>query len=803
MSDSIAQKRLNIVNMAKEIGITQTAAIHGINRKTIYRWQQKLEKEGPKALQNRCGKGSNHPARISEQTMNKILQLSNAHPTKTAAQLHSELQLDCSLSLIYKILSKNRELSAKGAISGQQLKNSLSDFTFHLYFKKILINPASGKRLHLLILEETASKIKVIGFTDELSKQSALLFADCCFCLLQQNNQPLHKISLHINARLDTAQNGWSGFLTKKFGINLLKKEEFITTSSDHSADIAQLIADIQKTYQQADKSGEFNTLRFLSGTFCTLLLHNHKLYEQTTKDSALCRLATICQTQPPLFFNKLLPCFSQIKPAVEDEQIWQNERLAGEFHKITDRAINLLCYLIDQPRIDLNLMQLLHSLKDNCYYSAHKASILYELGNYLVHTARHHEALKLLSSALELSSFSKNEELEMKIYGSLGEISHFESQNTAAERYFEKCRQLAEKSGNPRYVTVAMNNLAQLYESLGKFNKAIAIYTKIFNSVHDDADYDLKIYLLNNIGSCYLGVKKVASALRYFNLSLDTNAGRMPDSVIITNIALCYFYQGDFDRTIAMLKEEIDDLLQGNARLTTRYLSVLNSLIMVRVSIGDFADIFTQFQDCETVALEIKDEQALTELYLAMARFYLLSAKQEKALSLLEQAEVIQSRREDYRQLSETYHTRSLLLFLQKEYAAATVYHQKSLSAAAKINNYEYFESSLMGLRLELAECLVTKNLSGINHLISKYQLLLKKRCYPFQQVKVCVEFLLLLSQLKQQHFFQWPELSPLAGEKFSDIADRYAGKVKNLLPKAHFYHKKIFLELAKKHSF
>ena len=98
----LTKKKLVILNIAKEIGISKTADLFDISRPTIHNWIKRYEAGGLNFLQNRSRANQKHPNKMPDEVTKKIIDIKLANPAISAKEIKKKLKLKYSIKTIYK-----------------------------------------------------------------------------------------------------------------------------------------------------------------------------------------------------------------------------------------------------------------------------------------------------------------------------------------------------------------------------------------------------------------------------------------------------------------------------------------------------------------------------------------------------------------------------------------------------------------------------------------------------------------------------------------------------------------------------
>lgn len=141
-------------------------------------------------------------------------------------------------------------------------------------------------------------------------------------------------------------------------------------------------------------------------------------------------------------------------------------------------------------------------------------------------------------------------------VYNMLGVIYHANGQFTGSIENFEKAIKI-----NPNY-TEALLNLAVLYNDLGKYKKANALYSRVHSRKNkkkkEKMDPFIKNKLANKhaeIGDIYEGIGVYPDAIAEYQKALELGPKFLD---IHSKLALCYREEGKYAQAIKILAQVI-----------------------------------------------------------------------------------------------------------------------------------------------------------------------------------------------------------------------------------------------------
>ena len=196
-------------------------------------------------------------------------------------------------------------------------------------------------------------------------------------------------------------------------------------------------------------------------------------------------------------------------------------------------------------------------------------------------------------------------------IYTRLGDYSK-------ALYYLQKYKILAEKAKENDEFARAANDIAIVYQSTGKNDKALKILTKALKGVH--LSYETKVMLYNNLAKCYLNINDLSKAFYWINNALliskriESHIEPELQTSVLNTLANIYFEQENFKeskkvilKAINILKEYYQNparrevaklylqLAKFNLSLQNYYESLENCQYALKLVLNNFEDPNTE----------------------------------------------------------------------------------------------------------------------------------------------------------------------------------------------------------------
>jgi tetratricopeptide (TPR) repeat protein len=178
----------------------------------------------------------------------------------------------------------------------------------------------------------------------------------------------------------------------------------------------------------------------------------------------------------------------------------------------------------------------------------------------------------------LRQSQLDKNTIEETSAYSFLGHGYRLSGNNIKALDYHHKAIALAEKSGNFSLLSIAKLQVGHIYKDRGEYNKAIQIYQSSSNDAEKGKIELIKTWPLANLGSVYLSINKLDSALMYSQRTYE-NTLRVKDKnlqmLAFLNLAGIHSKMGNAPLAITYYNMAIQE---NTGTTNTRYLNLVYS---------------------------------------------------------------------------------------------------------------------------------------------------------------------------------------------------------------------------------
>lgn len=201
------------------------------------------------------------------------------------------------------------------------------------------------------------------------------------------------------------------------------------------------------------------------------------------------------------------------------------------------------------------------------------------------------------------------------------------------ATEYYVQAFDRAEQVKDYRLMALASNYLGRIYRQMGLKDRALAQQVLSYSSNLLAKDTIGVIYSLRGIGTCYLHLDKLDSALTYYQKAHNLS-GQMKDTLmgaLLNDIAIVYREQNQLDQSIVYFRKAIDKTTKqinlyptysalGGAYLIQRQLDSAACYLLQSTQSYNYytkAGSYTRLYDLEKLRGNYKQATAYNDLYL------------------------------------------------------------------------------------------------------------------------------------------------------------------------------------------
>lgn len=516
--NTTSEFRLKVIKYAKKNTVSEAADLYGVSSRTIFRWIKKYNSSGLSALENKSRLRQNHPRKIPEDLVSRIIALKKRNSSITIKEIISNLNIKYSYSAVSKLLrlsgfsqkqkinSSRKDLKNKGIIKNYE-------WTISVNFIRTLCIDNKQKLLYQITITELNNGLTFRGFTFEKSSLSVAIFADYLFNNLSALGYEFKNFKFHLpkqsifkNLRNKQDSTLFSEIIKIKYGIN---------TEIKTKQNIERTAIELLPLY---DRDSYYSSKDLLSYSF---------IHSLTRKDF------TFNQSIPPIIVDKFI---SDIDAIRNNNHYWRSLSLPNVRSKLLRDAIVLIDRKADKESNDYNFHKAVEfynsaiitlkrfKISDETLELEprfKKGRLEIELGNLL-------PALKSLQNAeILVRKIKYNGEYLPRIYNrlgvvyiELGRIDDYERAHLTAEKYYLK----QQKQDSLFW---SSNLRTFLYLNRKNYHKAVELAQVVYREAVKLNILADNLWIYRWFITCYLNLNKTSEALKYcqeyLNFALKT----------------------------------------------------------------------------------------------------------------------------------------------------------------------------------------------------------------------------------------------------------------------------------------
>lgn len=563
--------RLKVVRYALENKISEAAELFELNRVTISRWIQKYKTEGEDSLSNKSRARQNHPSnKISPETEAKILELKRCDPSITIKNIIKKLGLDCSQTIISRLLKYNGFSTYNKKASVNILIKKEFEHNWEISCNYIDTKYIDHKKrlLYKIVLRERSSGIEFLGFTFERSNLSISVFIDYILYNLKE-----------------------AGIKTEDIVINAPKSSVYSNIKSSKDTFLDNML-----NIKYKAKISTSGVEKFTSPEIC---------YEEVRTGSELIRLAfrQILQKNLEIAGSKFIndkQCLNTllIPPIIVDDFIADIDAI-----KNFDHYWHSLSQPVVRDRIIEDVLTELKQIGDlnKGKYENAKALVLYDR----------------IISTLQYTK-TDNKKLRMTVFYKKGEIYQLTGDYTNAIKQLGYSLELAEDINE--YDTIA--DSSYLLGDLYKVTQSGADHAQYYNKAMDAVKKtDDRIRYYKTLGIIFSRQLNFVLALNNFNMML-IESEKLNDEL---NYSAALQLIGETYKNMSLFKEALhyfEQRLEIETELNDKYrlMELYNSLALVQYELENYEISLNYFVKQLELAKEIGDKGSEAVAYKKIA---------------------------------------------------------------------------------------------------------------------------------------------------------------------------------------
>ena len=742
-----AKYRLEIIKIAKEIGISKAAEIYNINRKTITRWIKRLNDGGITSLTNKSKQNHYLANKMPKELEDKIIKMKFENPALSASEIIDILNLKYSISTVYKKVQKakvkidNYEKKVIKSMSEVEEKNlnkeSVPFKNFILFIKQIKefkFNELDfdnskydnmDKEIEIpsyqFTFEDFHSKIQFIGFSFEKTNLDLAIYADFFLYNLKKNNIDTSKISFYTKEKLSESIKE---VIVDKYHCNLYKIIDKSIIKKTNYKVFNYLLKNIYT------KDNIKNKRDLINKSFSNLIYHN------ILKLKKLDNISKTTTKSIHKFIHLLIPIVTEdhiseynLAKRTNNKGLWNN--FEKKYVSKLEDILKHIIYIADKNfnefddfekssfyyNIALELNSLLLNIaktKSTYINSANdiEASINIKLGEISKKNLLHLEALEYFNKAITINKKNKNQTEISRIYGMIGREYDYLFEKKKARLYFQRQLKLASKIKDVKQQYMANMSLAYFYDDLENYNRAKLFFRQALKNANILNEKELLASTYMDIGISNFNADNYNLAQNYLDKALELAVSTNLRKKIISNKEVCYSFQGRYDKLVEIISNTLND----NKIISDKiyHLNNLNNLLSVKIDLGQYKDAIEIFDKIILIAENINEYDSLVKAYLNIAQFYNDMGKYETSLVNTEKAIKYCEHIHNNEALVNVFLQKAETLFYLKKYPETKKIISKTEKLARKFK-FEYLEYDLTILKnkIEFQSSLKAKNIN------------------------------------------------------------------------------------------
>ena len=658
--------RLEIVKIAKDIGVSKTSVMFKKSRTTITEWIKRYDKFGKDGLKNR-GKGkTKHKNRMPEDIITKIITLKKNDPNLSAYKIIDILGIKYSPRTVYK---KINEYNSKSDIKNSIIKKRddlrlvnnkrVTNTPFQTLFLSIKkndftksenTNPANIELPNYrIIIEDKNTGLYFIGFSNEKSDLALGIFCDYFFSQLIKLDIPLNKITLYTNSFLSTSDDSFFNFIVKKkYNVKLSQNYRYKTVGG-------------KQLYFEKNET-KIGYKEFLSINYSHLILDNIKsLLKQDRK--RMKSYKNIIHSLQPIIVDNFIKNISEIT-------------------SISDVSF---AYISKENNLLQNSVKHITSIDD---VKSKKGA-----NNYLI-------AEKIYEKLLLSLSFISDDKLKFHILRMFVNIKLFHGKIKDIKKYLDEMFLLAKKSDENHELILTYQLFGEYYFVLTNIKQSIKYFLLFYKEVKKTDDIKSIFQSITKIAICYIHQGNLKQSEKYYDIGL----GKIDLLELDIIKSSFYFYYGDFLR----IKKEFTKALKYTTLAQDLIEGKKFELREAQIAIA-FGNIYGEFNEIERSikyyekSLELyqknKIKRPVPLIYNNMANAYIKSNSFDKALTVsFKSLELIENSGDNFLKANTYINIATIYLAVDKLLKAES-YLKDALVFSRKIKNSTLIKEIILQL--------------------------------------------------------------------------------------------------------
>ncbi|MBN1971610.1 MAG: helix-turn-helix domain-containing protein [Candidatus Delongbacteria bacterium] len=631
------EKRLKILSLAADLGVSQTAKMYDIDPKTIRNWRRKFEDSGRNALENQSKKHIEQKYKMPESEFNLIKECYLNNPNLSAREIKENLNLKYSLKTILKKLSEIKSDPNDLKYSLDEIRIPLLNNDFYLRISD-LENKGFKNKIYkyLFILINSSTGAIFCSFASEKTDLNIALFIDYSVFWLKKNQFEPSFLNFHLDPSI---------LKTKGFIKKVAEKNKIEIMTSRYSEDIfdfdnRKYIKIFINNLKSKDIKNNDDLLLFTHSLVVSsnTQVFSERLEKHNRSDiSFFEKLENLSFSFVPIYIDKHFTRFSAI---LNNTQPWDDfltefnnftaksstifYQTCNDIRKVGDNKSALLFFGVAAKWLQIRNPELkILSLLQQCI-------ILWNL-------ERDEDAWRHLQNAYSQAVKLKHIPTLIKCYNLLSMHFYRKSDFERAFFYNKKELDLARKINDTKNIMRTTINMGVQLQIKGSYNTAIKLYNNLINTSNDN--YNITFSYINlsllylNIGKPSLALKNSYLVLEYSNdHNYHNNDYHIYNSIGRSYLALDRFLEAK----INFQKAAEISMASG---LFREYYECQNFLAHISCETGNFKKALEILQEIQNNKKELNLEFLLAELNLIKSKILLRIGKDKNFKESIEEA--------------------------------------------------------------------------------------------------------------------------------------------------------------------
>ena len=271
------------------------------------------------------------------------------------------------------------------------------------------------------------------------------------------------------------------------------------------------------------------------------------------------------------------------------------------------------------------------------------EADRLFEQGIEEFRISQFQEALQSFQEALKIYQKIGDRAKEAHSLNNLGNVYHTLGEYQQAIEFFQKSLAIRQEIGIPKGEADSLGSLGNVYKSLGQYQKAIELYQQSLIIQQEIGDRKGEAASLHNLGDTYQNLGQYQRAIEYHqqSLTIDKEIGdHNGKAIYLRGLGSVYSDLGQYRRAFEYYQQSLTTEKEtGNRRGEA---SSLNSLGNVYRIIGQYRRAIEYYQQSLTINKEIGGRNGEGYSLVGLGSAYYDLEQYQKAIEYYQQSLVI-----------------------------------------------------------------------------------------------------------------------------------------------------------------